>query len=60
VIFLTWLPTWDVFERMPANLGGAAAFAIKNGQIRSAGILGSYAGMSVDAFLTELRTLSKP
>jgi hypothetical protein len=59
VVFLRWLPTWDAFERMHANLGGAAAFAIKNGQIRSAGILGSYAGMSVDAFLTELRALSQ-
>jgi hypothetical protein len=59
VIFLRWLPTWDAFERMHANLGGAAAFAIKNGQNRSAGILGSYAGMSVDAFLTELRALSQ-
>lgn len=39
VIFLRWLaPMWDAFERMHANLGGAAAFAIKDGRIRSAGI----------------------
>ena len=42
--------------RLDANLGGAAAFAIENGRIHSAGIEG-YAGRTAADFLSELLTL---
>jgi hypothetical protein len=55
ILFLRWTSTQDAFESVD---GSVSAFGIENGRIRSAGFR-SYAGMSADDFLAELRALSE-
>ena len=57
VMFLRRQSTQNAFLRVQASFGTAAAFAIQDGVIHSAGLTG-YVGMSLDNFLAELQTLS--
>jgi Carboxypeptidase regulatory-like domain len=55
ILFLRWTSTQDAFESVN---GSFSAFGIENGRILSSGFR-SYAGMSADDFLAELRALSE-
>jgi hypothetical protein len=59
VIFLDWLPPQKQFVRLDVRPGAAAAaFAIENGRIRSAGIEG-FTGRPLDFLLLDLAPLMK-